>query len=89
MSNTKKKKTPVSQDFICQFTRILKTLESKISEAYKVQAGRLKDSESDSYEKTNVNEKVEWLRQVALGNARKIENSIIFRKNPDSYFATY
>ena len=36
----------------------MKTLESNISEAYKVQADCLKSSESDSYNKNDVNEKV-------------------------------
>ena len=36
----------------------MKTLKSHISEAYKVQGGCLKDSESDSYDKNDLKEKV-------------------------------
>ena len=36
----------------------MKTLKSNISEAYKVQVDCLKDSESDSYDKNDVKEKV-------------------------------
>ena len=36
----------------------MKTLKSNISEAYKVQVDCLKDSESDSYDKNDINEKV-------------------------------
>ena len=64
----------------------MKTLKSDISEAYKVQVDCLKDSESDSYDKNDMREKVNDL--VARGNARKIENSIIFRTNPNSYLGT-
>ena len=36
----------------------MKTLKSSISEAYEVQVGCLKDSESDSYDKNDMKEKV-------------------------------
>ena len=36
----------------------MKTLKSNISEAYKVQGDCLKDSESDSYDKNDMKEKV-------------------------------
>ena len=36
----------------------MKTLKSNISEAYKVQADSLKDSESDSYDKNDTKENV-------------------------------
>ena len=36
----------------------MKTLKSNTSEAYKVQVDCLKDSESDSYDKNNMKEKV-------------------------------
>ena len=40
----------------------MKTLKSNISaEAYKVQADCLKDSESDSYDKNDMKEKVNYL----------------------------
>ena len=36
----------------------MKTLKSNIPKAYKVQVGCLKDSESDSYDKSDMKEKV-------------------------------
>ena len=39
----------------------MKTLKSDISEAYKVQVDCLKDSESDSYDKNDMKEKVNEL----------------------------
>ena len=69
----------------------MKTLKSNISEAYKVQVNCLKDSGSDSYDKNdmkvNLNDLVR-LQEKWQCNAIKIENSIIFRKNPNSYLAT-
>ena len=47
----------------------MKTLKSNISEAYKVQVDCLKDSESDSYCKNNMKEKVNDL--VGLHEAIK------------------
>ena len=54
MSNTKEK-APVNWHFTCQLIKILK---SDISEAYEVQVDCLKDSESDSYDKNDMKEKV-------------------------------
>ena len=69
----------------------MKTLKSNISEADKVQVNCLKDSGSDSYDKNdmkvNLNDLVR-LQEKWQCNARKIENSIIFRKNPNSYLGT-
>ena len=42
----------------------MKTLESNISEAYTVQVDCLKDSEPDSYDKNDMNEKVNELVRV-------------------------
>ena len=66
----------------------MKTLKSNISETYKVQIDCLKDSASDSYDKNDMRQKVNKLCQVAQSNARKIENSIIFRTNLNSYLGT-
>ena len=60
-----------------------------MSEAYKVQVDCLKDSESDSESDSyNKNDMKEKMNQVALGIARKIENSIRFKANPNSYLGT-
>ena len=48
----------ISWHFTCQLTQIYETLNSIISEAYKVQANCLKDSEFDSYDKNDMKEKV-------------------------------
>ena len=42
----------------------MKTLKSGISEAYKVQVDCLKDSESDSYDKNYMKEKVNELARL-------------------------
>ena len=83
MSNTKKK-AHINWHFTCQLAR-MKTLKNNISEAYKVQVECLKDSESDSYDENDMEEK---LNGVAQGNARKIKNSIIFTSNPNSSLGT-
>ena len=57
MSNTKEK-PPINWHFTSQLTRIYETLRTDISEAYKVQVDCLKDSESDSYDKNDMKEKV-------------------------------
>ena len=57
MSNTKEK-APVNWYFTCQLNHIYENFKSNILEAYKVQADCLKDSESDSYDKNAMEEKV-------------------------------
>ena len=66
----------------------MKTLKSNISEAYKVQVDCLKDSEPDSYEKNDMKEKVNDLVRLHEAMQKKIENRIIFRTDPNSYFGT-
>ena len=65
-----------------------KNLKGNISEAGKVRVDCLKDSESDSYDKTVMKQKVNELVRFSRGNARKIENSIVVRTNPNSYLGT-
>ena len=57
MLNTKEI-APINWHFTCQLHAFMKTLKSNISEAYKVQVDCLKDSESDSYDKNDMKEKV-------------------------------
>ena len=66
----------------------MKTLKSNISEAYKVQVDCLKDSESDSYDKNDMREKVNDLVRLHEAMPKKIENSIISRTNPNSCLGT-
>ena len=61
--------------------KVMNTLKSGISEAYKVQVDCLEDSKSDSYDKNDMKEKVNEL--IRLHEA--IKNRIIFRTNPNSY----
>ena len=77
MSNTKQK-TPISPISLHASNENFKKQYFK---AYKVQGDWLKDSESDSYNKNDKKEKLNDL-------VRKIENSIILRTNPNSYFGT-
>ena len=67
----------------------MKTLKNSISEAYKVQVDYLKDSEPDSYDKNDMKEKVNDLVRLHVAMQKKIENSIIFRTNPNSYLITW
>ena len=55
----------------------MKTLKSDISEAYKVQVDCLKDSESDSYDKNDMKEKVNDLFRLHKTMQKKLKNSII------------
>ena len=64
----------------------MKILKSNISEAYKVQVDCLKDSEYDSYDQNDMKESVNDL--VTQENARRIENSITFGTNSNSYLGT-
>ena len=57
MLNTKEI-APINWHFACQLHAFMKTLKSNISEAYKVQVDCLKDSESDSYDKNDIKEKL-------------------------------
>ena len=69
--------------------KFMKTLKSNISEAHKVQVDCLKDSESDFYDENDIKEiGSKRLGQGAQGNATRIENSIIFSTNPNSYLRT-
>ena len=51
----------------------MKTLKSNISEAYKVQAHCLKDSESDSYDKNDMKEKVNDLVRLRKAMKEKLK----------------
>ena len=57
MSNIKEK-ILINWYFTVSLHASMKTLKSKISEAYKVQGDCLKDSESYSYDKNDMKEKV-------------------------------
>ena len=66
----------------------MKTLKNNISEACKVQIDCLNDSESDSYDKNDMKEKVNDLVSLHEAMQEKLTKSIIFRKNPNSYLGT-
>ena len=53
----------------------MKTLKSNISEAYKVQVDCLKDSESDSYDKNDMKEKVNDLVRLHEAMQEKLETA--------------
>ena len=60
---------PVSLD------AFMKTLKSNISEAYKVQVDCLKDSESDSYDKSHMKEKVNDLVRLHEAMQEKLKTA--------------
>ena len=72
MSNTKEKAS-IDWYCTCQLTRIYENLKSNISEAYKVQVDCLKDSESDSYDKNDMKEKVNDLVRLHKTMQEKLE----------------
>ena len=51
----------------------MKNLKSDISEAYKVQADCLKDSLSDSYDKNDMKEKVNYLVRLRKAMQQKLK----------------
>ena len=53
----------------------MKTLKSNISEAYKVQVDCLKDSESDSYDKNDMKEKVNHLVRLHEAMQEKLKTT--------------
>ena len=53
----------------------MKTLTSDISEAYKVQVECLKDSESDSYDKNHMKEKVNDLVRLHEATQEKLKTA--------------
>ena len=53
----------------------MKTLKSNISEAYKVQADSLKDSESDSYDKNDMNKNVNDLVRLHKAMQEKLKTA--------------
>ena len=53
----------------------MKTLKSNISEAYKVQVDSLKDSESDSYDKNDMTEKVNDLVRLHEAMQEKLKTA--------------
>ena len=73
----------------------MKTLKSNISEAYKVQVDCLKDSESDSYDKNDMKEKVNDLvrlhkaMQEKLKTASYSEQIKILTFIPDRWYRMY
>ena len=90
--------SPVSLQAVPQHSRItnpkmkldkvMNSIRSDISEAYKVQVDCLEDSESDSYDKNSMKGKANELVRLHDAMQKKIKNSIIFRTNPNSYLDT-
>ena len=65
----------------------MKTLKSNTSEAYKVQVDCLKDSESDSYDKNNMKEKVNNLVRLHEAMQEKWKQHHI--QNKSKYLSWY
>ena len=74
MSNTKEK-APINWHFTCQLNRIYENFKSNILEAYKVQADCLKNSESDSYDKNGMEEKVNDLFRLHEAMQEKLKTA--------------
>ena len=76
MSNTKEKLQSIGISLV-SLHAFMETLKSNISEAYKVQLDCLKDSESDSYDKNDMKEKMNDL--VRLYEAMQEKLKILFK----------
>ena len=72
---TPRRKLQSNWHFACQLTRIYGNLQSDISEPYKVQFDYLKDSQSDSYYKNDMKEKVNDLVRLHELMQQKLKTS--------------
>ena len=86
-TNTQEK-APINWHFTCQLTRIYENFKEQYFRSIQSTTSLFQNSESDSYEKNDMKEKVNEVGQVAQANARKIKTSIIFRANPNSHLGT-
>ena len=74
MSNTKEK-APINWYFPASLHAFMKTLKSNISETYKVQVDCFKNSESDSYDKNDMKEKVNDLVRLHEAMQKKLKTA--------------
>ena len=74
MSNTKKK-VPINWHSPVSFQAFTKTLKSNISKAQKVQVDGLNNSESDSYDKNDMQEKVNVLVRLHEAMLEKLKTA--------------
>ena len=94
MSNTNEKLQSIGISPVCLHA-LMKTLKSNIPEAYKVQVNCLKDSESVSYDKNDIKEKVNDLvrlheaMQEKLKAASYSEKIQILTMEPDKWSRMY
>ena len=72
---TERKKLQLIDVSLVSLHTFLKTLKSKISETYTVQVDCLKDSESDSYNKNDVKEKVNDLARLHKAMKEKLKTA--------------
>ena len=70
-----REKTPINLHFPCQLTRIYENFKESISEAYEVQVDCLKHSESDSYDKNDMEVKVNNLVRLHKAMQEKLKAS--------------
>ena len=68
-------KAHINWHFTCQLAR-MKTLKNNISEAYKVQVECLKDSESDSYDENDMEEKLNELVRLHKAMQEKLKTAL-------------
>ena len=74
MSNTKGK-APINRHCTCQLTRIYENFNEQYQEAYKVQVDCLKDSESDTYYKNDMKEKVNEFVRLLKAMQEKLKTA--------------
>ena len=94
MSNTKEK-AQINWRFTYKLIRIYENFKSNISDAYKVHVDCLKDRESDSFDKNDMNEKVNALvrlhkvMQEILKTASYLEQIQVLTLVPDEWSRIY
>ena len=74
MSNSKEKAS-TNWNFTCQLIRIYDNFKERISEAYREQVDCLKNSESDSYDKNDMKEKVNDLVRLHEAMQEKLKTA--------------
>ena len=63
----------------------MKTLKCNVSEVYNVQVDCLKDSESDSYDKNDMKEKVNDLVRLHEAMQEELKTTSYSEQNPNPY----
>ena len=81
-----KEKVPINWHFTCQLTRIYENFKERYFRSIQVQVDCLKDSESDSYDKKDMKEKLNNLVRLHKVMQEKLQQNI---QNKSKYLPCY